>query len=332
MIYNSAMLVKTMMCAMIAVGGTGMQAVGYDGFGATVGGNKGPVVRVTSLADKGPGTLREAVQRGGRRIVFAKSGTVKLKKTLVIKQPKLTIDGLNAAVTITGAPVVIQATHDVVVRFMRFRKSPDDNLRIVGACRHIVIDHCSSTSAGDGALDITIDYDKPKQRPADITVSWCIFAGTKKAMLISNADNISLHHNLFLDNEMRNPQLHDARNFDFRNNVIHRWGIYGLRARAESTGNVMYNFLGPSSSPRKNQKLALVLMGKEEAKIPVGPIHVAGNLGPGKLNLNTTGIAPKALNAPAVTVWNPTQAYRYVIQHAGARPLDKVDLALLKGL
>ena len=151
-------------------------------------------------------------------------------------------------------------------------------------------------------------------------------------MLISNADNISLHHNLFLDNDMRNPQLHDARNFDFRNNVIHRWGVYGLRARAGTTGNVMYNFLGPSSSPKKNQKLALVLMGKEEAKIPVGPIHVAGNLGPGKLNLNTAGTAPKALRAPAVTIWNPAQAYRNVIQHAGARPLDKVDLALLKEL
>jgi pectate lyase len=148
-----------------------VQGSGYEGFGNTVGGDKGAVVRVTSLADKGPGTLREAVRRGGRRIVFSKSGTIKLKKTLVIKQSNVTIDGLNAAVTITGAPVAMEATRDVIVRFMRFRKSPDDNLRIAGACRRIVIDHCSSTSAADGALDITIDYDKPKQHPADITVS-----------------------------------------------------------------------------------------------------------------------------------------------------------------
>ena len=305
---------------------------GYEGFGATAGGDRIGVVKVTSLADKGPGTLREAIQKGGRRIVFVKSGTVKLKKTLVIKQPHVTIDGLNAAITISGAPVAIEATHDVIVRFIRFRKSPDDGLRIAGACRRIVIDHCSLTAAGDGALDITIDYDKPKQRPADITVSWCILAGTKKAMLISNADNISLHHNLFLGNEMRNPQLHDVRNFDFRNNVIHRWGVYGLRARAGSTGNVMHNFFGPAANPKKNQKLALVLMGKEEAKSPAGPIHVAGNLGPGKLNLNLTSTTPKALRAPSVTIWNPAQSYRHIIQHAGARPLDKVDEALLKGL
>jgi pectate lyase len=111
------------------------QGAGYEGFGATVGGDRFPVVRVTSLADKGPGTLRAAVQQGGRRIVFAKSGTVNLKKTLNIKQPNLTIDGLNATVTLTGAPVAIEATHDVIVRFIRFRKSPDDGLRIAGACR-----------------------------------------------------------------------------------------------------------------------------------------------------------------------------------------------------
>ena len=307
-------------------------AAGYEGFGSTAGGDRFGVVKVTSLANKGPGTLREAVQKGGRWIVFAKSGTVMLKKTLKINQPNVTIDGLNAVITITGAPVAIEATRDVIVRFIHFRKSPDDGLRIAGACRRIVIDHCSLTAAVDGALDITIDYDQPKQRPADITVSWCLLAGTKKAMLISNADNISLHHNLFLNNEMRNPQLHDVRNFDFRNNVIHRWGVYGLRARAGSTGNVMHNFFGPGANPKKNQKLALVLMGKAETKSPAGPIHVAGNLGPGKLNLNTIGTASKALRAPAVTLWTAAEAYRKIIQHVGARPLDKVDEALLKGL
>ncbi len=307
-------------------------AAGYEGFGVTVGGDKSAVVKVTSLADDGPGSLREALRQGGRRIVFAKSGTVKLKKALRINKSKLTVDGINSVVTIMGAPVAIEAASDIIIRNLRFRKSIDDNLRISGACRRIVIDHCSSTSADDGALDITIDYDKPKQRPADITVSWCIFAGTKKAMLISNADNISLHHNLFLDNDMRNPQLHDAKNFDFRNNVIHRWGVYGLRARAESTGNVMYNFFGPGSDAKKNQKLALVLMGKEEAKIPVGPVHVNGNLGPGKLNLNSTSTAAKAFRVPPVRLWNAAEAYRYVIQYSGARPLDKVDQALLKGL
>ena len=94
----------------------------------------------------------------------------------------------------------------------------------------------------------------------------------------------------------------------------------------------MHNFFGPGASVKKNQKLALVLMGKEEAKIPVGPVHVIGNLGPGKLNLNSTSTAAKDFRVPPISVWNPSQAYRYVIQYSGARPLDKVDQAFLKGL
>ena len=73
-------------------------------------------------------------------------------------------------------------------------------------------------------------------------------------------------------------------------------------------------------------------MEKEEAEIPVGPIHVIGNLGPCKLNLNSTSTAAKDFRVPPVSVWNPSQAYRYVIQYSGARPLDKVDQAFLKGL
>ena len=83
---------------------------------------------------------------------------------------------------------------------------------------------------------------------------------------------------------------------------------------------------------KKDKKLVFVLLGKEEAKVPVGPVHVSGNLGPGKLNLNSTSTAAKSFNVPPVRVWNPAEAYGYVIQYSGARPLDKVDRALLKGL
>ena len=31
-----------------------VQGAGYEGFGATTGGDKSPIVQVTSLADKGP--------------------------------------------------------------------------------------------------------------------------------------------------------------------------------------------------------------------------------------------------------------------------------------
>lgn len=72
-----------------------------------------------------------------------------------------------------------------------------------------------------------------------------------------------------------------------RNNVIHRWGVYDLRARAGSSGNVMHNFFGRGANPKKRQDAVFVLMKKGEAKAVVGAVHVAGDLGPGQLNLNS---------------------------------------------
>ena len=61
--------------------------------------------------------------------------------------------------------------------------------------------------------------------------------------------------------------------------------------------------------------------GKRGAPKPLCGDSWSWNIGPGKLNFNTLG-----------TILNPTQAYRNILQHVGARPLGKVDQALLKGL
>ncbi len=99
---------------------------GAEGGGAhSFGGRGGKVIVVTSLADNGPGSLREACEMGGARtVVFNVSGIIRIKTPLVIRAPYITIAGQSApgdGVCVAGESVWIN-THDVIIRFMRFRR------------------------------------------------------------------------------------------------------------------------------------------------------------------------------------------------------------------
>src|SRR5215831_17141243 len=85
---------------------------GAEGFGAdTPGGRGGRRVAVSSLADSGPGTLREAANlRGPRTVVFSVAGLITLETPLAINEPFLTLDGQSApgdGVCVRGSEVSI---------------------------------------------------------------------------------------------------------------------------------------------------------------------------------------------------------------------------------
>jgi len=98
---------------------------GAEGFGAySKGGRGGKVYHVTTLEDGGPGSLREAVEAEGPRIVvFDISGTIRLKKSLVIRNPFITIAGQTApgdGICLRDRTLAVAADH-VVVRYLRCR-------------------------------------------------------------------------------------------------------------------------------------------------------------------------------------------------------------------
>src|SRR5262245_7712478 len=88
-----AVLLLPMLCAAT----TPPAFEGAEGFGAGAsGGRGGSVVEVTNLDDVGPGSLRDAISRPNRTVVFRVSGTINLASRLELTHPNITLAGQTA--------------------------------------------------------------------------------------------------------------------------------------------------------------------------------------------------------------------------------------------
>jgi pectate lyase len=145
---------------------TQMAFPGAQGWAAhTPGGRGGEIIRVTTLAPEGPGSLLEALaKKGPRTVVFEVGGVIDLERREVrISEPYLTIAGQTApmpGITLIRGGLII-ATHDVVVRHIRIRPGsaglPErggdfDAITTVRGAHDVIVDHCSLTWATDENL------------------------------------------------------------------------------------------------------------------------------------------------------------------------------------
>ena len=329
----------------------GTRAAEFEGFGATTpGGAGGTVYHVTSLADSGPGTLRDAVSVGNRTIVFDVAGEIELVSPLFVLGSFITIDGLTApapGITLVGNGLIMRGNvglpsnqfpvNDIIVRGLRIRGGSFDGIQIANGAHHIVIDHVSVTNTGDGLIDIT-------EHAHDVTVSWSILAGGAKAMLVKyNAYNVTLHHNLWVDTRNRNPTVAvddigtpaTAITADIRNNVVWNWvdGV-GTSIHHGAWANVVNNFYASPSSSGSDQLQALIVCdGDCDDNDPnnVARAYTAGNASGTviPLDINTAGTESAPFAAPAVTITDACTAASAVLAGVGVRPLDALDAAYL---
>lgn len=218
---------------------------GAEGGGAyTPGGRGGKVIVVTSLADRGPGTLREACETGGARIVvFNVSGVIWLNSPINVRAPYITIAGQTApgdGVCVSGASFLID-THDVVIRHMRFRRGAQDvafrdDALGGNAVGNIMIDHVSACWGLDENMSIyrhvynrNPETGKGEKLPAvNVTIQNSIFS---EALDLYNhafgatigGHNCMFARNLFASNISRNCSIGMNEDFNFVNNVIYNW-------------------------------------------------------------------------------------------------------------
>jgi hypothetical protein len=127
---------------------------GAEGGGKySFGGRGGRVIVVTNLNDNGPEVFVGLASRvGARIIVFNVAGIIRIQTPVIIRAPYITIAGQTApgdGVCIAGETVWIN-THDVIIRYMRFRRGETwvgrrDDAIGGNPIGNIMIDHVSAS-------------------------------------------------------------------------------------------------------------------------------------------------------------------------------------------
>jgi len=324
---------------------------GAEGFGAlATGGRGGTVFHVSSLADAGEGSFRDAVSQRNRIVVFDVGGVIKLASDVEFSSD-LTIAGQTApgeGICIYGRSVSLGGHSNIIVRYLRFREGigGDRGKKSLGMdhASNIIIDHCSVEWGRWDDLGITV-------QSHDITVQYCLMAEginpQSFGALIDSVSNVTLSHNLWMSNESRNPKAKGT--IQYINNVVYNWGETGLcggHSEADHHLDIIGNYFikGPSS----NERFAGQFFATDH-------VYQAGNLADldrdGKLNGQPVAAAdfhrseekaytlPTFVSEPAmhpripVTVDSAPDAYAKIVAGAGCSlRRDTVDLRLINEL
>jgi len=233
----------------------------------TPGGRGGRIIRVTSLDAAGPGTLREAVDaKGPRIIVFEVAGVIDLHRSVLeIREPYLTIAGQTApspGITIIRGGIDLK-THDVIIRHIRVRTGADGQPKRSGweadafstvAAHDVILDHNSFT----WAIDENMSASGPRFDGGDTVEQWrkhtsynITFSNnlaaegladsshpkgehSKGSLVHDNTTGIVFYRNIWAHNVERHPLVKGGAQVLLVNNLIynpgHRAVQYNLMA------------------------------------------------------------------------------------------------------
>ena len=232
----------------------------------TRGGAGGRIIRVTTLAKDGPGSLVEALAASGPRIiVFEVGGVIDLgRSTIELREPYVTVAGQTApspGITLIRGGIDVKS-HDVVLSNLRVMTGADGQGHFSGweadafstvAAYNVVVEHCSFL----WALDENMSASGPRFEGANLA-EWrantshdvvfrdnlaaegLAFAShpkgehSKGSLIHDNTTGIVFYRNIFAHNEERAPLFKGGAQALMINNLIynpgHRAVHYNLMA------------------------------------------------------------------------------------------------------
>ena len=308
--------------------------------------------------DDSVGTLRHGIESatGPRTIIFDISGTIELTERLKIARTNLTIAGQTApgdGICLKNWHVTMEA-NNVVMRYLRIRpghgtynNNADEDGLSIGDGTNMIADHISASWGGDENLSCTRGADR-------VTVQWCMiseglnYATHGYGSLISvetTGARISWHHNLYANNLGRTPRVGSrlyATNFvfDYVNNINYNWGTsgdwgaWGVVGGNPNEERVDINFINNYSIAGANTTTTTTRNTALSSNFDTTRIYQSGNLIDSDRNTVRNGAntgwsmfrgtytqmgSPFPIAATnAITTTDPTTAYYFVLNKAGA--------------
>jgi hypothetical protein len=313
------------------------------------------VVRVTSLAAKGAGTLHAALAvKGPRLIVFEVGGVIDLEKqSLTLDEPEAIVAGQTApapGITLIRGGLRIRGDR-TVVQHLRVRPgdagaakrsgwSPD-GISTSGGPADVWIDHCSATWAIDEGISAST-YKSPTGEPVRrVFIRDCIIGPglndashekgphAKGTLVFGGTQYAAIVGNLYSSNVERNPVFQAGTSGVAVNNVIANPGERAVHAHGPNEQN-------PDFPKARIAVIGnVVLFGEMTKKVAAVFEGVADGFFQGNEGYDWLGEPRPELREPIPTlpeppVWPESLAVRsttaalwHVARFAGARPAER---------
>ena len=204
---------------------------GAEGYGRkTAGGRGGEVYHVTNLNDSGEGSLRDAVSKPNRIIIFDVSGIVRLESALVINQHNLTIAAQTApgdGIVLYGDRVSFSGAKNLICRYLRIRMGMNgpEGKDAAGLAdgTDMIFDHLSVTWGRDENFSINAGGKADNITIQNSIIGQGLQNHSCGGLIQTDVDHgITLYRNLYIDNKTRNPKVKGLN--QFVNNVVYNWG------------------------------------------------------------------------------------------------------------
>lgn len=343
------------------------------GFGIhTPAGTDGRVIRVTNLKPEGRGSLKEAIEtEGARLVVFDVGGVIDMQRSsLKIRSPFITIAGQTApspGITIVRGGISVR-THDVLIQHIRVRpgdaEQPKrsgwevDGIGVTGEdAFNVIVDHCSLT----WAVDENLSSSGPNTKGAEATSHRVTFSNNIIAEALHDSShakgphsmgslihdfsqNIAIIGNLYAHNNDRNPYFKAHTTGVIVNNLIYNPGAAAIKLSFAPS-----EWKGAKYEP-ENARVSIVgnvfIHGADtRAEVPMvfsqGDAYMEDNLAfdaQGKpLDVVTRGINILESKPSWFDGLKPipgSQVVDSIVKNVGARPWDRdeVDKRVIKDL